>query len=122
MIALALILAASPFGAIPKMPKGAEKAAEKKVLEERAAAGHSTKSSGHESPDVMLIQPAARAADWVAAFKYLSAHTADKSVSFKLTNGSLIHNVIDVAALPRWHSCDIYFEYDDGLKIQDRQD
>ncbi len=96
MIALALILAIGPFGEMPKMPSGTEK----KMLEERAAATHSTKPSSQESPDVMLIHPSARAADWVAAFQYLSTHATEKSVVFKLTNGSLIHNVIDVAALP----------------------
>ncbi|MCP5492230.1 MAG: hypothetical protein H7A40_04230 [Chlamydiales bacterium] len=91
------LIGVASFGDMPK--SNPAKATEQKMMEAKAAVTSKT-SKGQESPDVLLIQPSARAADWVAAYQYLSKYAAENSISFKLNDGSTIHNITNVAALP----------------------
>ncbi len=91
------LIGIAPFGEMPK--SNPAKAAEKKMMEEKvAAATKSTKEQ--DSPDMLLIQPSARAADWVDAFQYLSTYASQNAIAFKLSDGSTIRDITKVAALP----------------------
>ena len=57
------------------------------------------KGPSDQNPDVMLIDPAARAKDWVNAYEYLQKHATGKTALFKLRNGQIVRNISNVKAL-----------------------
>ncbi len=51
------------------------------------------------SDDTILINPQARANDWAQAYKFLTTRQAAIPVSFILTNGQKIDNIINVMVM-----------------------
>ncbi|PCI92368.1 hypothetical protein COB11_07555 [Candidatus Aerophobetes bacterium] len=50
----------------------------------------------HESSEIMIIEPLARAQDFAEAYKYLNFHKSSAPVMFKLRNHKVLKNVLDI--------------------------
>lgn len=94
------IIASALLGQISTstMPKPTSPQMQQKMAEQQKGAAAAPKAE-KQSPDILLIDPAARAKDWVSAYQYLSAHAGGKTISFKLENGQTLNSISEVKAL-----------------------
>ena len=65
----------------------------------RATPQHAAAAQKSQSEDTILINPQARANDWAQAYKFLSTRQAAIPVSFMLTNGQKIDNIVNVMVM-----------------------
>ncbi|MBY0529789.1 MAG: hypothetical protein K2P51_06320 [Rhabdochlamydiaceae bacterium] len=66
----------------------------------------------------MLIDPQARASDYLTAFEQLRKEKSTGKVYFQLVNGSMISNIIDMNLMPNSTMILFRFNTNQGIKLQ----
>jgi hypothetical protein len=101
-----------------KQPPANQKKLEQEAATAAAATPNKTPAPENSARSLMLIDPKARASDYLKAFEALRQEKATSKVIFELADGSTISNVIDMKLMPEQTL--IVFRYNtvQGVKFQ----
>ena len=114
-----MIFSALIFLQAPTQPQTKAKEAPTKTEKEAVAATSSkTTPTTSSSRSVMLIDPKARASDYLKAFEILRQEKSTSKVVFELANGTSISNVIDMKLMPDNTLVVFRFNTAQGIKFQ----